>query len=321
MRVAMSGQYGSPETVRIVDTSDPVPRAGELLVRVNAAAVTAGDARIRAGRFPHGFGTLARLGIGLQGPRRPVLGAVFSGTVERLGSPTADSAQFAVGDEVVGMTGARMGAHAELVAVSAKRITAKPAGVSHADAAATLFGGTTALHFLRDRASLGEGQRVLVNGAAGSVGSAAVQLAHGMGAMVTGVCSERNRDLVASLGASETIDYEKQPVSILRGNYDLVFDAVGNITRERGLQLVTLDGKVVLAAANLADTVRGGGRIFVGAAPERASNFATLLSMTLAGSFDPLTRVLGGLGKIHEAHAIIDSGRKVGNLVILPQEA
>ena len=319
MRAAMSGQYGSPETVRIVDTSDPVPRAGELLVRVNAAAVTAGDARIRAGRFPHGFGTLARLGIGLQGPRQPVLGAVFSGTVERLGSPTADSAQFAVGDEVVGMTGARMGAHAELVAVSAKRITAKPAGLSHADAAATLFGGTTALHFLRDRASLGEGQRVLVNGAAGSVGSAAVQLAHGMGAIVTGVCSERNRALVASLGASETIDYEEQPVSILHNNYDLVFDAVGNITRQRGLELITPSGGLVLAVAGLADTVRAGGRVYAGAAPERPGDFATLLAMTQSGSLNPLTRVLGGLVMIREAHAIVDSGHKVGNLIVLPQ--
>lgn len=320
MRAATTGRYGPPSTIRVIDAPDPVPGAGEVLVRVHATAVTAGDARIRAGRFPHGFGTVARLGIGLRGPRRPVLGVVFSGTIECLGTVKEGAARFAVGDEVTGMTGASMGAHAELVAVATKRITAKPDGLSHADAAATLFGGTTALHFLRDRAALGEEQRVLVNGASGSVGSAAVQLAHHMGAVVTGVCSEANRALVASLGAKETIDYARQPVSILRSNYDLVFDAVGNITRQRGLELITPNGGLVLAAAGLADTVRAGGRVYAGAAPERPGDFATLLTMTQSGSFNPLARVLGGLDAIRQAHAIVDSGHKVGNLIVLPQE-
>ena len=320
MRAAIAGRYGPPETIHVTEVPDPVPGAGEALVRVHAAAITAGDARIRAGRFPQGFGTVARVGIGLRGPRRPVLGVVFSGVIEHLGSTREGTARFAVGDEVTGMTGARMGAHAELVAVATKRITPKPAGLSHADAAATLFGGTTALHFLRDRAALGEGQRVLVNGASGSVGSAAVQLAHDMGAVVTGVCSEANRALVASLGAKETIDYAKQPVSILRSSYDLVFDAVGNITRQRGLELITPNGGLVLAVAGLADTVRAGGRVYAGAAPEHPSDFATLLAMTQSGGFTPLTRVLGGLVTIREAHAIVDSGHKVGNLIVLPQE-
>lgn len=321
MRAALAGHYGPPETIHIADIPEPTPGHGELLIRVHATAVTAGDARIRAGRFPHGFGRVARLGIGLRGPRRPVLGVVFSGTVERLGPTNASPTQFAVGDAVTGMTGARMGAHAELLAVSAKRIAIKPAEVSHADAAATLFGGTTALHFLRDRAALGERQRVLVNGASGSVGSAAVQLAHSMGAIVTGVCSSLNRELVASLGAHETVDYSKQPVSTLRGEYDLVFDAVGNITRRRGLELTTPGGALVLAVAGLADTLRARGRVYAGAAPERADDFAALLAMTRSGRFDPLTRALGGLGSIQEAHAIVDSGHKVGNLVILPQQA
>lgn len=315
MKAAVVGRYGPPRTVRIEQVPDPEPRADEVLVRVRATAVTAGDARIRAARFPRGFGVLGRLGLGLRGPRRPVLGVVFSGTVERLGSA---GMALSVGDEVAGMTGARMGAHAELLVVPAARLVPKPAAVSHADAAAALFGGTTALHFLRDRAGLRAGQRVLVNGASGSVGSAAVQLARQLGAEVTAITSDRNRRLVASLGAERTIDYATQPVAGMRGDYDIVFDAVGNIGRSDGPRLLAPGGALILAAAGLVDTLAARGRVHAGSAPERPESFSLLLDLVAAGDFDPLARALGGLEAIPEAHAIVDSGRKVGNLVVLP---
>ena len=317
MKAAVVGRYGPPRTVRIEQVPDPEPRADEVLVRVRATAVTAGDARIRAARFPRGFGILGRLGLGLRGPRRPVLGVVFSGTVERLGSA---GMALSVGDEVAGMTGARMGAHAELLVVPAARLVPKPAAVSHADAAAALFGGTTALHFLRDRAGLRAGQRVLVNGASGSVGSAAVQLARQLGAEVTAITSDRNRRLVASLGAERTIDYATHPVAGLRGDYDVVFDAVGNIGRSDGPRLLAPGGALVLAAAGLVDTLAARGRVHAGSAPERPESFSLLLDLVAAGDFDPLARALGGLEAIPEAHAIVDSGRKVGNLVVLPAQ-
>lgn len=332
MKAAVAGRYGPPQTVRIEQVPDPEPRADEVLVRVRATAVTAGDARIRGARFPRGFGALGRLGLGLRGPRRPVLGAVFSGTVERLGSTIgaasagaaaekgAAGMALSVGDEVAGMTGARMGAHAELLVVPAARLVPKPAAVSHADAAAALFGGTTALHFLRDRAGLGAGQRVLVNGASGSVGSAAVQLARQLGAQVTAITSDRNRRLVASLGAERTIDYATHPVAGLRGDYDVVFDAVGNIGRSDGPRLLAPGGALVLAAAGLIDTLAARGRVHAGSAPERPESFSLLLDLVAAGDFDPLARALGGLEAIPEAHAIVDSGRKVGNLVVLPAQ-
>lgn len=332
MKAAVAGRYGPPQTVRIEQVPDPEPRADEVLVRVRATAVTAGDARIRGARFPRGFGALGRLGLGLRGPRRPVLGAVFSGTVERLGSTVgaasagaaaekgAAGMALSVGDEVAGMTGARMGAHAELLVVPAARLVPKPAAVSHADAAAALFGGTTALHFLRDRAGLGAGQRVLVNGASGSVGSAAVQLARQLGAQVTAITSDRNRRLVASLGAERTIDYATHPVAGLRGDYDVVFDAVGNIGRSDGPRLLAPGGALVLAAAGLVDTLAARGRVHAGSAPERPESFSLLLDLVAAGDFDPLARALGGLEAIPEAHAIVDSGRKVGNLVVLPAQ-
>lgn len=315
MTAAIVDRYGPPETIRRVARPVPMPRRGEALVRVEAAAVTSGDARLRSGRFPPGFGLPARLAIGLRGPRAKVPGAVFSGTVERLGEGTDD---VAVGQAVAGMTGARLGAHAEYVTVPVTALVPKPAEVSHADAAGALFGGSTAVHFLRDRAHVRPGQRVLVNGASGAVGSAAVQLAAYFGATVTAVSSVRNHDLVRRIGASHAIDYRQTPVATLEERFDVVFDAVGNLSRADGLRLARPDGSVILAVATLAETVTARGRVFAGPAPERSEDFALLLELVARGVFDPLVEIAGGLDSLPEAHRRIDSGRKVGNLVILP---
>lgn len=316
MHAAIAGPYGPPRSIHIADIPRPEPRPGEVLVRVVATTVSAGDARIRGGRFPPGFGALARLGIGLRGPRRPVLGVVCSGIIEQVGDRVT---ALAVGDEVAGMTGARMGAHAEFVAVDADRLVLKPAEVSHAQAAGALFGGTTALHFLRDRAAVRPGRRMLVNGASGSVGSAAVQLARYLGAEVTAVTSGRNRELVSAIGAHTVIDYTASPIRELHGDYDAVFDAVGNITRADGPRLLAPGGALVLAVASLSDMLRARGRVYAGSAPERPEGFRLLLDLVAQGRFDPLAHTLHGLESIPEAHRLIDTGRKVGNLVVLPQ--
>jgi NADPH:quinone reductase-like Zn-dependent oxidoreductase len=160
-----------------------------------------------------------------------------------------------VGDEVCGMTGGSMGAHAELVAVRANRMTTKPAGVSHEQAAAILFGGSTARHFLRDL--LGPGRRVLVIGASGAVGSAAVQLAHLAGAHVTGVCSARNADLVRSLGADAVVDYASEDFTDLDRRYDVVVDLVGNRSLRDLRRVLTPTGRIVLSGGG----VSGQGRV------------------------------------------------------------
>lgn len=315
MRAAVVHRYGPPEDVDIAEVASPPPGRGEVLVRVEAAAVTSGDARMRAGRFPAGFGLLARLGIGLRGPRRQVLGACFSGEVTRVGDGVEG---VGVGDRVAGMSGTRLGAHAEYLTVPAVRVVPTPDGVAHADAAGALFGGTTALYFLRDRAHLQAGQSVLVNGASGSVGGAAVQLATLMGADVTAVASGPNAAVVTAWGADRVVDYTRTPVSQLTGTYDVVVDAVGTITREEGLRLSAPDGSVILAVAGLWDTVRARGRVIAGAAPERREDFAYLLGLVADGRFDAATEVLGGLDALPEAYRRVDSGRKVGNVVIVP---
>ncbi len=313
MKAAVVERYGPPERVSIVER--PVPAVGprEVLVRIEAVAVTAGDARMRAGRFPRGFAVPARLAIGIRGPRQNVLGSAFSGVIEQVGERITE---FGPGDEVTGMNGARMGAHAQFAAIHPRAMALKPEGVSHADAAGAVFGGTTALHFIRGRVA--SGTRVLVNGASGAVGTSALQLAALLGADVTAVTSARNRDLVAALGATRVIDYATAPVGSLAETFDVVFDTVGNIDRATGLRLAGERGTVILAAASLAETVRAGGRVLAGSAAERADDVARLLQLLDERKLDAVTETLGGLEAIVEAHRRVDSGHKVGNLVVRP---
>ena len=231
MRAVAVERYGPPDVARIVEVPRPVPRKGEVVVRVVAAPVTSADARIRAARFPAGFGMLARLAFGVRRPRRRILGNVFSGIIEEVGPGVID---LAPGQAVCGMTGISMGAHAEYVSVPARRVAAVPSGVSHSEAAGLLFGGSTALYFLRDKASVRPGMTVLVNGASGAVGSNAVQLATHFGATVTAVTSPGNADFVRRLGAGRVIDYAVSDVRALADRFDVVFDAVGNLSIASG---------------------------------------------------------------------------------------
>jgi NADPH:quinone reductase-like Zn-dependent oxidoreductase len=313
VRAAVVKRYGPPEVVSVVDVPDPVAGKGQVLVRVRATTLNSGDARIRGCRFPRGFALPGRLALGWNGPRRAVLGVVYSGAVEAVGPGVTG---VAVGDEVCGMTGVRMGSHAELAAVRADRLCAKPAGVDHEQAAAILFGGSTARQFLRDLAV--PGRRVLVNGASGAVGCAAVQLAHLGGAHVTAVCSGRNADLVRSLGADEVVDHTTTSVLDLPGTYDVVLDAVGNLDRRTGRRLLAPGGVLLLAVAGLVDTVLARGDVRTGPIAEDPADFAWLLERVAAGELRAVVDRTLPLSEVVEAHRIVDSGRKVGNLVLVP---
>lgn len=314
MRAAVVDRYGPPEVARVVEVPDPTPGAGDVLVRVAAAAVTSGDARIRGARFPAGFAPFARLGLGLTRPRRRVLGLCFSGVVEAVGR---DVTGFAVGDEVAGMSGARMGAHAELVAVPAGRVVAKPAGVSHEAAAGVLFGGTTALFYLR-QAGVRAGASVLVAGASGAVGTNLVQLAKRLGATVTAVTSGANAGLVERLGADRVIDYTATDLATVPDRFDVVVDAVGSLGITGGGGLLAPGGVLVLGVAGLGETLRARGNVRAGAAPERAADFAELLALVAAGELEVVLDEVVPLAEIAAAYRRVDSGRKVGNVVVTP---
>ena len=313
MRAAVVEQYGGPEVVRIHTVPDPEVKAMQVLVRVHASAVTSADARIRVARFPRGFGVLGRLAFGVRGPRRGVLGGVYSGVVEQTGSGVTT---LSVGDEVCGMNGMALGTHAELVVVKAKKAVPKPASVSHADAAGILFGGTTAVHFLRDRVH--PGTRVLVNGASGAIGTAAVQLAVRAGGRVTGVCGPTNAELVRRLGATAVVDHTRESVVDSSERYDLVLDAVGTISLKDGRRLLAPGGTLLLAVADLGDTVRARGNAFAGPAPDRPADMAALLGLVATGELDVVIDRTVTLDEIVEAHRVVDSGRKVGSIVVLP---
>lgn len=315
MRAAIVEHYGPPAVVRVVDREPPTPRRGQVMVRVRAAAVTSGDARIRGASFPPGFTVPARVAFGLRGPRRQVLGSAFSGEVVALGPDVRD---VAVGDEVCGMAGTAMGAHAELLAVDARRVVPRPATVSREDAAGVLFGGTTAWYFLHDRAKVGAGTSVLVNGASGAIGTNAVQLAAHLGATVTGVSSAANAGLVKELGADRVIDYTVQPVTEVADRFDVVFDTVGNLTIASGRRLLTPGGVLILAVASLGETVRARGDVVAGAAPERVEDMTRLVELVAGGQLRVVLDQVLDLEHIADAHARVDSGHKVGNVLVRP---
>jgi NADPH:quinone reductase-like Zn-dependent oxidoreductase len=315
MRAAVTEKYGPPELVRVQEAAPPEPKAKEVLVRVEAAAVTSGDARIRGARFPKGFGPLARLAFGVTRPRRPVLGGAFSGVVEATGSALTGVEP---GDEVCGMSGTKLGAHAELLAVSSARVVPKPSAVSHEQAAGVLFGGTTALHFLRDKASIEPGLTVLVNGASGAVGTNAVQLARHYGATVTGVASAANRALVEQLGAAEVIDHTEVDVASIDRRFDVVLDTVGNLTIHSGRRLLKEDGVLLLVAAGLGDILRARGNVKAGPSKERAADFALLLELVAGGELTVAIDRVYDLDEIVEAHRRVDTGHKVGNVLVRP---
>jgi len=315
MRAALVTRYGPPENVYLAEVPLPKLGPGMALVRVNAAAVTSADARIRAARFPKGFGILGRMALGIQGPRQPILGSAFSGAIEDLGEHVQG---FSVGDPVCGMTGIRMGAHAEYLAVPQNQLVTRPAVVSDEDAAGVLFGGLTALYFLRDRLKIKPGMSILVVGASGAVGTNAVQIARLLGAKVTAVTSFRNHGLVESLGVSEVIDYTRDDLGQLGRRFDIVLDVSGCLPVATGRSLVARDGRLALMVADLATTLGLHGPVVAGPAPERACDGAELLMMVERGVLSVVNGWTIPLTDIVKAYRQVDGGRKVGNTIVYP---
>jgi len=297
MRAAVYRRYGPPEVVRIEDVPKPSPQAGDLLVKVCATTVAAGDWRMR-----RADPAAARVYNGLFRPtRHRILGMELSGVIEATGG---DVSRFAAGDAVIVATDIGFGAHAEYVCVPEDgTVAAKPETMSFEEAAAVCFGGLGALGYING-SSVRAGDRVLINGASGATGSSAAQLAVALGAEVTGVCSGRNLDLVRSLGAAHVIDYTEEDFTRGGPRYDLIFDAVGKTSRTRT--------RSALAPGGTFATVMKGG-----ASPkERAAGLAYLVELIEAGKFRPVIDRVYPLDQIVEAHHLAESGHKVGSIVV-----
>lgn len=319
MKAALTDLYGPPEVVRLAEQPEPEPGPGEIKVRVAAAGVNSGDARMRGMDVPPGFGPVLRLMLGLTRPRRPIMGSEFVGQVEALG-PGAEG--FAPGDRVMGMAGLRGGAHAEVLTIASKgAVLHCPDDLGDAEAAGFFFGGLTAAYFLIDKAKLAPGERVLVNGATGSVGSAAIQIARHLGARVTAVCGAGSAEFARELGAEEVIDYGAGPI---RGTWDVVMDVVGTLPWSEARDLLAPGGRLLLVTAGFGATVGGairpsrdGRRIIVGTTPDTRAGMERLLAIHAEGGYRPVVGATFPFDGIVEAHRLAQSRHKRGSAVVL----
>ena len=328
MKAVLATAYGSTEVLQVADVPTPAIRENEVLIRVRATTVSSGDWRVRSLTVPTGFALLSRLLFGVVRPRQPILGTELAGDVAAVGTEVK---RFGVGDPVFAYSDGKMGAHAEFTAMPEDGALAhKPPNLTYEEAAALSFGGVTALRFLR-WGGLQEGESVLVNGASGSVGTAAVQLARHVGASVTGVCSTGNVALVRALGADRVIDYTAEDVLESGGLYDVIVDTAGTLPYARSKHLLADGGRLLLVLGSLPDLLRAPWvaftsphRIVAGAAAGRREDVECLAALADSGAFTPVIGRRYPLEHIDEAYRYVEEGHKRGNAVLIvgsPEES
>lgn len=320
MKAIVVSQYGGPEVLSVQEVATPTPKDNEVLIKVQASCLTRASAMMRSGtpRF-------ARLFLGFGRPKYPITGSCFAGVVAEVGSGV-DS--FEVGDAVFGETAATFGTNAEYVCVAADGIILPmPDYLSFEEAAVICDGPVTSMNFLKRLGHVQAGQKVLINGASGSLGVAAVQIAKHMGAEVTGVCSTNNVALVKSLGADHVINYKEEDFTQAGKQYDVIYDTVGtscfrkckNILTEKGMFLSpVLNMKVVLPM--LGNWMRSKKVKFDATGLKQAKEvkgfIKEVLAMMSKGDYDMVLERRYVMEEVQEAHRYIDSGRKRGNIVL-----
>jgi NADPH:quinone reductase-like Zn-dependent oxidoreductase len=320
MRAAVYTRYGAPTVVQVEECQPPVPKSHQLLVKVHATCVNSADVRLRSLRVPLGFGLISRLIFGVRAPRRAILGMDVAGTVVAVGS---DVSRFKPGDTIIALTGLAMGAHAEYVCLDAAgAIVHKPAQLDFNQAAALIFGGTTALDFLR-RAQLKTGETLLINGAGGAVGCAALQLARHYGAKITAVCSASKQDLVLSLGAEQVVDYRQEDFTRRGERYDVIMDMQGTAPWSKSRRALAPGGRLLAVCATLPQILEAlwlplwrSERVIAGPCAERTEDLAELAALADAGILVPVIDRIYPLAQIAEAHEYVEGGHKQGSVVI-----
>lgn len=322
MKAIFCTKYGNPEVLKLVETAKPFPKENEILIKIFATSVTAADIRIRRFNVPISFWIPARLALGLLKPKKPILGMELSGEVESTGKNVNN---FKIGDQVFAFTGHvyGFGAYAQYRCIPENgSVALKPKNVTYEEASVIPLGGLTALHFIKT-ANIQNGQKILIYGASGSVGSYAVQLAKYYGAIVTGVCSTANLNLVKSLGADHVIDYTGERFDKCSEKYDVIFDAVGKSSFFAGIRALKNNGKflTVLATpgknmemllASLLSTKK-----FIGGTPSlKKEDLLFLKNLVESGNIRCIIDKRYSLEDIVEAHRYVDQGHKIGNVVI-----
>jgi NADPH:quinone reductase-like Zn-dependent oxidoreductase len=319
MKAIVCTRYGPPDVFQLKEIEKPIPEDDQVLIRVHAATVTAGDCELRGLKVPFLLQLILRIGFGFRRPRRRILGQELAGEIESVGK---DVRLFKEGDQVFAFTGLSLGAYAEYDCLREKGLIAtKPANMTYEEAAAVPVGGLHALRYLR-RANIRSGQKVLIIGAGGTIGTISVQLAKSFGAEVTGVDSTRKLDRVRSIGADHVIDYSKEDFTKRGETYDVIFDAVGKGSfsgcikslKERGL---------FLADPGLSRLIRGrwttatsGKRVIAWTGTYETKDLIFLKELIEAGKIRSVIDRSYPLEQIAEAHRYVDTGQKTGNVVI-----
>ncbi|OGO38076.1 MAG: NADPH:quinone oxidoreductase [Chloroflexi bacterium RBG_16_57_11] len=321
MKAIIYTQYGPPEVLKLAEVEKPTPKDHEVLVKVSVTTVTVADSRVRGFRVPPSYWLPARIALGIRKPKNAILGAELAGEIETVGK---DAKRFKKGDQVFASTFEHgSGAYAEYICLSEDGLLAiRSAKLTPEEAATLPIGGRTALYFLR-AAKIQPGQKVLIYGASGSIGTFAVQLAKYFGAEVTGVCSTTNLALVKSLGADKVIDYTQEDFSENGETYDVVFDTVGKASYSGCLKALKEDGTYLQAVGAPGIALRmkwssliSSKTLVGGGPPPKSEDLVFLKELVEAGRLKPVIDRCYPLEQIVEAHRYVDKGHKKGNVVI-----
>lgn len=320
MKAAICTKYGPPEVLELKEVEKPVLQDNDVLIKVKAVTITSGDSRVRGFRVPLSYWLFARIALGFRGPRQNILGGDLAGEIESVGK---DVKRFKKGEQVIAYPGHIGGAYAEYICLPEDAAMAiKPENLTFEEAAAVPFGGNTALHFLK-QSNIQKGQKILIYGASGSVGTYAVQLAKYFGAEVAGVCSTANIDLVKSLGADKVIDYTKEDFTQKGEKYDVILDAVGMASFSGCMRSLKKEGTYLQVVAAPATSIRmlltgmtSKKTLIGGTANPQTENLIFLKELVENGDIKPVIDRTYTLEQIVEAHWYVDQGHKKGNVVI-----
>lgn len=333
MKAIVYSNYGTPDVLHLEELAKPVPEENEVLVKVYATSVNFGDLLARRIRYatsrdfhmPGLFLLIAKLDFGFKKPKRKILGSEFSGEIIETGGAVS---KFKKGDLVFGYLGQKMGAYADYVCIPENGVlTDKPSTISHEEAAVIPMGAIMAIYLLREKGNLEPGKKVLVNGASGSIGSAAVQLLkHHFKAEVTGVCSTPRVEYVRSLGADRVLDYKKEDFTQQDEKYDLVFDVLGKSSFSRVKKVLNPGGRYLLASFKLRHLLQmmrtkifGGGKgkkMICAFAPGSIEDLNAIRDLLQEGKFKSIIDKTFPMNQAAEAHRYVEEGNKQGAVVI-----
>lgn len=321
MKAIVLTKYGSPDGLQLTEVEKPTPKDNEVLIRVRATTVTAGDAEIRTLNFPIWLMLPIRLYVGFIQPGNFILGQELAGDVEAVGKAVT---RFKEGDPVFGTTGFRFGAHAEYACLPEAGVLAiKPTNMTYEEASAVPVAGIEALHFMR-KAKIQSGEKVLIVGAGGSIGTIGVQLARHFGAEVTGVDSTGKLDMLRSIGADHTIDYTGEDFTQNGQTYDVIFDVMGKSSFSGSIQSLKPNGRYLLGGnSGPSQMLRGrwvsmtsSKKVIVGAASQKTEDLVFLKELIEGGTIKSVIDRSYPLEQTAEAHRYVETGQKKGNVII-----